>query len=117
MKKILFFCILSLWIIAAACGDNSQEPPAYGKIQGTVYNAASGAPLDKALVTTTPPTNAVTTDTLGAYLIENVEAGTYHVRASKAAYDSAGVDISVLAGHTTTADIPLTADSTGVRPY
>ena len=103
--------MLLLMVFTIACGDKGQEPPAYGKIQGAVYNAASGLPLDKALVTTTPPTNAVTTDTLGAYLIENVEAGTYHIRASKTGYDSAGVNISVLAGFTTTADIPLKADS------
>ncbi len=117
MKKIVFLGILFLWILTVACSNKGQEPPTYGKIQGTVYNAASGLPLDKALVTTSPPTYAVTTDTLGAYLIENVEAGTYHVRASKTGYDSAGVNISVLAGFTTTADIPLKADSSSAELF
>ncbi len=94
----------------------SSDPPTKtsdsGKIKGTVYNAENGAAIGKALVYTTPPTSAVTTDTTtGAYEIGNVEIGRYHVTAIKAGYDSAGVNISVTGGNTTIADISLLQDT------
>lgn len=102
--------LVSLAVLLSFCSDPAKTADT-GKISGTVYDALNGGPIDKALVLTTPPTSAVTTDTTGAYQIGNVQEGTYHVRASKAGYDSAGVDISVSAGNTTIADISLQSDS------
>lgn len=105
ISTIFLLSILSLLI--ATCSDSPTKGADTGKINGTVYDAESGTAINKALVLTTPPTSAVTTDTAGLYQISNVQSGTYHVRASKAGYDSAGVDISVSDGNITTADISL----------
>ncbi len=112
--RILKFLLPVLFLLTfLSCGSDPAKPAALGKIKGVVFDAVSGSPLDKALVTTKPPTYAVTTDTLGAYLIENVKAAVYHVVATKAGYDSAGVDVEVQSGMETTADIALLPDSTG----
>lgn len=112
IKKYFIFAIVFLLpLFIFTCSETPTKGSDTGKITGTVYDAVSGSAINKALVLTTPPTSAVTTDTTGAYQITNVEGGTYHVRASKAGYDSAGVDISVSAGNTTIADISLESDS------
>ena len=121
MIKMRFKIINPLIIFAVffiyfhACSDSPTKGKETGKISGTVYDAVNGSAINKALVLTTPPTSAVTTDTSGAYQIANVQSGTYHVRASKAGYDSAGVDVSVSEGNTTTADVSLKRDSVAAR--
>jgi len=111
-KSLLLFASAAFLISLLNC---SSDPPTKesdtGTIQGTVYNAENGIAIGKALVVTAPPTSAVTTDTTGAYEIDNVETGRYHVTAIKAGYDSAGVKISVSAGNTTIADISLLQDT------
>jgi len=114
--RLIKFLVLGFFLLTLIhCGDEATQPNPPGKIKGMVFDAATGDPLNKALVVTTPPTNAVTTDTLGQYLIENVKADVYHVLASKAGYDSAGVDVTVQSGMETTADVALLPDSTAAR--
>ena len=106
-----FLSVIFLIFLINCSGDSPTKTSDSGKIKGTVYNAESGNAIGKALVFTTPPTSAVTTDTTGAYEISNVEIGKYHVTAIKAGYDSAGVKISVSGGNTTIADISLLQDT------
>jgi len=111
-KSVLLLSAVAFIIILVNCSSDSPTKTSdTGKIQGKIYNAENGTAIGKALVVTKPPTSAVTTDTLGAYEIENVETGRYHVTALKAGYDSAGVNISVSAGNTTIADISLLQDT------
>jgi len=104
--------LLVLIFLFISCGGNTPTAAvSSGTISGIVYDASAGTPINKARVITVPPTSSVTTNDSGAYEITNVEPGTYHINAAKFAFDSAGVDISVSADVTTTADIPLLPDS------
>jgi len=109
--KLLPLLLTCIFFIVNCSSDAPTKESDTGTIQGTVYNAENGIAIGKALVVTTPPTSAVTTDTIGAYEIENVETGRYHITAIKAGYDSAGVKISISAGNTTIADISLLQDT------
>ncbi len=111
MKLTITAIILSIGLLLYACGDEPTATVSTGTISGTVYDASAGTPIAKARVITHPPTGSVTTGDNGAYEITNVQPGTYHINAAKFGYDSAGVNISVSADVTTTADIPLLPDS------
>lgn len=110
----LVFILLVLLLIA--CGqEEATEPALQGNISGTIYDAVEGDPIDKARVITTPPSSSVTTAPDGSYSINNVDPGVYHVNAAKLGFDSSGVSITVSAGNTAIADIPLLADSLSAK--
>ena len=97
-------------IIIYSCSSPSSSAKV-GSIEGFVYDASTGLALYQAKIITNPPTYSVTTDSLGNYQIDNVESGVYHVTAEKFGYDSSGVDITVIGGIASTADIPLLSDT------
>ncbi|KAA3615650.1 MAG: carboxypeptidase regulatory-like domain-containing protein [Calditrichaeota bacterium] len=106
--------LLSVIIIIFACGEDPVKVTT-GTINGVVYDYSSGTTIGNANIVTQPPSSSVTSDTLtGEFKILHVEPGIYHVRAQKSGYDSAGVDISVIADDKTIADIALRVDSTFV---
>jgi len=88
-----------------------EDPPTTGSIKGTIYDKATAVTLAQVLVETDPPTSAVTTDSSGTYLIDNVEPGAYRVTATKNGYDSTSVQVSVSAGNISVADIHMQADT------
>ena len=104
--------LVLLVLIFIACGqEEATEPAIQGNISGTIYDALEGDPIDKAKVITTPPSSAVTTAADGSYSINNVDPGVYRVNAAKLGFDSSSVNITVSAGNTAIADIPLLADT------
>ena len=77
-----------------------------GTITGTVTDAEDGSRI--AGVTVTAGTRTTTTDAAGEYVIAEVEPGSYEVVASKAAYESSSLMVTVSEGHTAVADLSLT---------
>lgn len=114
MIRMCMFPLVICLILTLGCGEKEEttEPATTGQIEGVVYDAENGEAINKANVRTNPPSSAVTTDSLGKYNIKNIEPCNYHVTAVKSGYDSAGVNISVTAGNTAIADIPLLSDTT-----
>jgi len=112
MKHFFLFALSIFMLTYTSCSDNPTKAEESGSIEGIVYDASSGLTLFKANIITKPPTSSVTTDTSGFYKITNVDAGTYRVTALKADYDSAGVNILVIEGLMTTADIQLSLSDT-----
>ena len=104
--------ILFCFLLLQACGgkEEATEPASMGQIEGTVFNSVSGINIGGAVVTTDAPTSAVTTDTLGTYQIRNVLPGAYSVWATKVGYSRQNVQVTVVAGHSTIADMALTAN-------
>jgi hypothetical protein len=113
MKKVILIISLAfLNLFFIQCGEDPVEETT-GTIEGVVYNFASSEVIGNAFVITNPPSSSVTTDSLkGSFKIEHVDPGLYRVIGNKVGFDSAGVNISVLAGEKTTADIALLADTT-----
>ncbi|HGY56864.1 MAG TPA: carboxypeptidase regulatory-like domain-containing protein [Caldithrix abyssi] len=110
MKKNGLFISVVISVILIAC-TKVEDPPTTGTIKGTIYDKFTAETLAQVLVETNPPTSAVTTDSSGTYLIDNVEPGAYHVTATKSGYDSSGVDVAVTAGNESIADIHMSADT------
>jgi len=113
MKKVIL--VISLAVFSLLCIQCAQDPAeeTTGTIEGVVYNFANSKIIGNANVVTVPPSSSVTSDSItGSFKIEHVDPGLYRVIGQKVGFDSSGVNISVLAGETTTADIALKADST-----
>ena len=89
-----------------------QLVPKYGIIEGTVTDKATNLPIEGALISTTPATNTVTTDSEGKYKIDYAPTATgvsvnYTISAVKDGYTDASVQVNVNPGRTTTANIQM----------
>lgn len=112
MKKIILIVLTLAILFLMACGSDPVQEET-GTIEGVVYDYSTGDWVGKANIITIPPSSAVTSDSLtGFFKILHVDPGVYRVRATKIGYDSTGVNISVLAGEKTIADIALRIDTT-----
>jgi len=119
--KLFALIFLPIFILLTSCKDegNPIQTPITGTIQGKVTNSTGDSLIAGATVTTSPPTSSVTTNSSGEYTISDVSPGQYSVTAIKGGYNSGTVTISVAAGKTTTANIPLNLSSvvTGLVAY
>ena len=86
----------------------------YGKISGKIVDHETKEPLVGATVLLEGTALGASTDLNGDYVILNVPAGTYNVKASYVGYHSLTiVNVSVLAG--LTRDLPIELSSTAVQ--
>lgn len=111
---------LYLSLLLSGCGvveewpgtveDPSAEPTsAAGTLSGTVSDV-DGVPLPGIVVSTEPSGREATSDSAGAWLIERVAVGTYHVVAGGSGYTTAtSGDLTVTDGGTTIEDLTLLA--------
>jgi protocatechuate 3,4-dioxygenase beta subunit len=97
-------CLLAL----AACADGSGPEQTTATISGQVTDASNSQPIAGATVTSQPATSSATTDAQGNYALANVDPGGYTVSAAKTGYQGASTSVTVTAGQTATANLPLT---------
>ncbi len=109
--QAITLCVF-LCLVLPACEDDvtrpvqRDDPVLTGTIVGKITQRDTGASVEGANVYTIPPTSSTTSDPDGNYTLEHILPGQYSVVAGKV--DSNGSRmVSVSAGHTTTADIPL----------
>ena len=113
MKKssilIPFLLIFAAFLFLQSCSedDTPTQTVTTGTIQGKVTDANNGTAINNATVVTNPPTSSVSTNSSGEYTISDVTAGTYTVTASKTGCADCSVNVSVVAGKTTTANIQM----------
>jgi subtilisin len=85
-----------------------EEPEATGTITGTITDADSGDPIDRASVVLEGAGLSTTTAGDGSYTIEDVPEGTHDVTASAEGYDSQTEQALIAEDATTTLDFALT---------
>ncbi len=121
MELRRYFLITIFFISLFGCSKTEDTPtavPTHGSITGLITDFNTDAALSNVNVYTLPATSYVTTDSTGAYKIDNVEPGEYSITAAKRGYDSLSVSISVIAGKNTFADFILQkTDSTANLRY
>lgn len=103
-----------LWIATVGfflltCSDEPVSVQTKGHIKGRVLDADTGQGIPQVVITTAPPTVSITTDSSGNFLLENLDAGTYTITASKKDYEKVSVSVAVREGDTTIADILMSA--------
>lgn len=87
-----------------------------GSIRGQVRTAAGDTLIAGASVVTSPPTASIITDAQGRYVIPEVQPGQYIVTATKGGYDPSTINVSVVAGQATTADVLMTRTGQTLPP-
>ncbi len=114
-KKIIYFALLLL-VVWAGCKKNSTEPPLLtpGSVSGIVRcggNVVHSAYIfwGDSLLTTT--------DSQGAYHVDNVEPADYLLTASALFCGDTTLSVQVKSGSTTTLDFTLSPDSSIGRVY
>jgi hypothetical protein len=104
------FLLAALLLAAGAlagCDDETVGPETQGTLTGTVESAETSAPIPRANVTTSPPTQSVLTGEDGTFSLDNIPTGNYTVTASKSDFGSRSVTVRVEEGQTTNASILL----------
>jgi hypothetical protein len=94
-------------LAVAACKDADLGPYRAGSIEGQVVDYQTGEPVAGASITTTPPTDAITTDADGTFHIGELEVGNYQITARKYGYTGTSVSVSVRQNRTSSAVIFL----------
>ena len=111
MKSLIASLLILIVFLLLSCGSDPVADET-GTIEGNVYNFNTGEIVGMANVVTIPPSSAVTSDSInGGFKILHVDPGVYKVRAEKVGFDSSSVNISVIAGEKTIADVFLRADT------
>ncbi|WP_263792080.1 carboxypeptidase-like regulatory domain-containing protein [Salinibacter sp.] len=104
------FLLAALLLAAGAlagCDDETVGPETQGTLTGTVESAETNAPIPRANVTTSPPTQSVLTSEDGTFSLDNIPTGNYTVTASKNDFGARSVTVRVEEGQTTNASILL----------
>jgi len=108
MKKFLILLILSVFplyfLTISGCESTSGPANGEGVIRGSIFDSTSVIPLDSVIVTTTPSTSTVMTNSSGGYIITGVADGTYTVTAKKQGYFTRTTTATVLDADTATAN-------------
>jgi hypothetical protein len=110
MKSLFLLTILFLGLLSLqSCGSNEAmvSNETTGTIKGTVIDT-SGVPVDKALISSTPPSSQLLTSSDGSFSLPDLAPGVYTVLAEKQTVGSGQGTVNVSAGKTTTATIILT---------
>lgn len=89
----------------------AQEP---GRIAGTAVDARTDAPLSQVQVYLAGTQRGTVTASNGRYLIPNVPAGTYELRAERLGYRAVMQEIVVRPGEVTTVDLRLDQEVLGL---
>ncbi|MFZ0390086.1 MAG: carboxypeptidase regulatory-like domain-containing protein [Calditrichia bacterium] len=102
--------ISTLTLLLFSCSDDPVAPVTTGTIRGQVVDAETQNILAGASITTTPATNAITTNAQGDFIIPEVEEGKFTITATKSGYKKGIVSVNVLPGDTAQASIQLNPD-------
>jgi hypothetical protein len=102
-RLILSVVVLTL----VACKDADLGPYRAGSIEGQVVEYQTGEAIPGASITTTPPTDAITTDADGTFHMADLDVGNYQITARKHGYTGTSVSVSVREGRASNAVIFL----------
>jgi len=92
----MYRCIIPLLtLFALPIHAHAGADGARGTVQGTVHDAATGAPLDNTNVYLSSTTLGTSTDSAGRFTLRNVPAGVYQIVASRVGYRIAARTVSV----------------------
>ena len=94
----------ALFALALTAGPAAAQA---GNVTGFVVDASSGAPINGVQISIEGTNRGGLTNAQGRYLVTNVPAGTYTVRATYIGYRTTTTEVSVSAGGTATADFRL----------
>ena len=106
---ILLFLIC---LTAMSCQEDKITPQVFGSLVGTVLSTEDNIAIAQATVSTNPPTSSLQTDELGRFTVEQIEAGTYTIRAEKEGFVTEIENVTVFANQDANVILRLVREST-----
>jgi hypothetical protein len=107
MRFLRLLLISILVIIVFSCKEDSNSSTNPGKITGQVIDSKTSLPIAGAMITTSPATESIISDTEGKFNFEDVSPGDYVVNVEKNGYYPGSTSVGVISGKTTQAFISL----------
>jgi len=114
MKKNIY--IISLLFIATfmSCESDKVDILYYGSIHGTVIDSETYKPIQGALITTTPASVAVLSDSIGKFTIPKVVKGDVAVNIKRKDYLSNSLTVAVFNDESTDMDFLIFKDNSNI---
>lgn len=103
---------LFLTLLFASCQEEKITPQVFGSLVGTVLSTEDNIAIAQATVSTNPPTSSLQTDELGRFTVEQIEAGTYTIRAEKEGFVTEIENVTVFANQDANVILRLIREST-----
>lgn len=91
----MLFLVLAA-MLSQACTEDTIQPDVFGTLTGQVLIEGTSTPVADAIVSTNPPTSQVITDAQGRFTFDEIEAGTYTIRAEKTGLTATSETVSIL---------------------
>lgn len=107
-RRNVLRCTLAMLLLVCLTGCDSTDYEIFAKIQGTVTDYQTGAPLENASVTLSPSGVTKQTDANGFYRFEELDAQQYTITVQKSDYQPNRKTITAMSGETMQVDIQLT---------
>jgi len=110
--KFLNIPILLLGLLfISSCREDTIQPTLFGSMVGTVIRDADNVAVNSAIISTTPPTSLVLTDEFGRFALNDIEPGTYTIRAEKEGFSPEVESITVFEDQTANVIVKLSPDT------
>ena len=102
--------VLALFLVNS-CREDTIQPILLGSMVGTVIRDADNVAVSDAIISTTPPTSLIQTDEFGRFAFNDIEPGTYTIRAEKEGFAPEVESITVFEESTANVIIKLAPDT------
>lgn len=114
MKKFIY--VIGLMYVATflSCESEQIDIVNYGTIKGIVLDSQTYLPVPGALITTTPASDAVMSDSAGKYTIQKIKEGEVAVNIKKQDYLSNSLTVSVIKNESTQMDFVIFKDDANI---
>jgi hypothetical protein len=107
LKRNLVVMLFALSLMFGCKAKPTETPAIETKINGKIVDKDNNNAIVGVQVTTNPTTSSVSTDASGSYTISDVKSGQYVVSAAKSGYSTNSINVVVVEGKTSAADIQL----------
>ena len=114
MKKYNYFISLLCILIVTSCETNQLDIVNYGSINGIVLDAETYLPVQGVMITTTPASIAVLSDSNGRFSIQKVLEGDVAVNVKKKDYLSNSLSVAIYVNTSTQMNFLLFKDEANI---
>ncbi len=113
-QKYIIGCLVL--VITFGCEEDTIQPQLFGSLFGEVLLENTSTSVEGVTISTNPPTSSVSTDPLGRFGFEDIEVGTYSIRAEKTGFLTEIESVTVFEGKVANVIFRLRPDSTRNEP-
>jgi len=111
MKRLNIPLLLLGLLLISSCREDTIKPTLFGSMVGTVIRDADNVAVNNAIISTTPPTSLILTDEFGRFALNDIEPGTYTIRAEKEGFAPEVESITVFEEKTANVIVKLAPDT------